>query len=345
MKRSFPINLAGRVFYIDEDAYTMLDNYLTNLTITFGAEDDREVVIDIENRISEILSERIGNDAQRPITLADVNFVIDKIGSPEQVADGDDGYHAHDSEYAGSATDRTTPPPYNAAPREVVRRRLYRDADDCVLGGVISGVCMYCGWSVTPARVVFVIGALCFPILVVAYLLAWMLIPAATTAEQRLEMLGREVSVDNIGRTVQSRYAPRPVDSRRGVSVNNILSVCAKVALAFLALIALPFAFSLIIAILAVAISLVVVAFMQPAEIIQMFIDLDMGCLLPHYNIGLWACLVWFAVLFIPAVMVIMGACSVFFKVSGVSRNLVLTLVVMEVILIVIGIVLTMLLV
>ena len=93
MKRSFPINLAGRFFYIDEDAYSMLDNYLSNLTITFGAEDDREIVIDIENRISEILYERIGADsASRPISMPDVEHVIDVIGSPEQVADNDSDF-------------------------------------------------------------------------------------------------------------------------------------------------------------------------------------------------------------------------------------------------------------
>ena len=35
MKKTLTVNLGGTVFHIDEDAYRLLDNYLSNLKIHF----------------------------------------------------------------------------------------------------------------------------------------------------------------------------------------------------------------------------------------------------------------------------------------------------------------------
>ena len=42
MKKTFNINLGGIVFHIDEDAYELLDNYLSNLRIHFNKEEGAE---------------------------------------------------------------------------------------------------------------------------------------------------------------------------------------------------------------------------------------------------------------------------------------------------------------
>ena len=39
MKKTFNINLGGIVFHIDEDAYELLDQYLSNLRIHFSKEE------------------------------------------------------------------------------------------------------------------------------------------------------------------------------------------------------------------------------------------------------------------------------------------------------------------
>ena len=50
MKKTLTINLGGTVYYIDEDAYHLLDNYLTNLRIHFCREEGaEEIVHDIES--------------------------------------------------------------------------------------------------------------------------------------------------------------------------------------------------------------------------------------------------------------------------------------------------------
>lgn len=54
MKRTFPVNINGKVFYIDEDAYELLQNYLDQLRATFPGSEGDEIVSDIESRISEL---------------------------------------------------------------------------------------------------------------------------------------------------------------------------------------------------------------------------------------------------------------------------------------------------
>ena len=87
MKKTFNINLGGIVFHIDEDAYELLDNYLSNLRIHFSKEEGaEEIVHDMELRISELFSERL-NDKNQVITLADVEEIIAQMGKPEEFAD------------------------------------------------------------------------------------------------------------------------------------------------------------------------------------------------------------------------------------------------------------------
>ena len=60
MKKTLTVNLGGTVFHIDEDAYQLLDKYLSNLRIHFRQEEGSdEIMDDFEMRISELLNERV----------------------------------------------------------------------------------------------------------------------------------------------------------------------------------------------------------------------------------------------------------------------------------------------
>jgi phage shock protein C len=58
------------------------------------------------------------------------------------------------------------------------RKRLTRNTDDKMIGGVCSGVADYLGVDVTLVRLLTVVGAI-FGLgsLVIAYLVAWILLP------------------------------------------------------------------------------------------------------------------------------------------------------------------------
>ena len=61
-------------------------------------------------------------------------------------------------------------------------RRLYRDADRAVLGGVCAGLSTYLGIKLKVTRFLCIIAFLCaFPFALVAYLVAVLLIPASSS--------------------------------------------------------------------------------------------------------------------------------------------------------------------
>lgn len=196
MKKTFNINLGGIVFHIDEDAYELLDNYLSNLRIHFSKEEGaEEIVHDMELRISELFSERLG-DKKEVITLADVEEIIAQMGKPEEFADD------------------TTQDSNEYIDEKKGVKRLFRNPDNKVLGGVCSGIAAYFGWDVTVLRILLIILSL--PIIsggtfimkgfFLFYIFAWIIIPEAKTATEKLSMKGMKVNLENIGKTVTDGF-------------------------------------------------------------------------------------------------------------------------------------------
>ena len=145
MKKTFNINLGGIVFHIDEDAYELLDKYLSNLRIHFSKEEGgEEIVHDMELRISELFSERL-NERNQVITLNDVEEIIAQMGKPE--------------EFSEETTQDTSS--YSESKEKGVKR-LFRDPDNKVLGGVCSGIAAYFGWDVIILRIIHLFKSICY---------------------------------------------------------------------------------------------------------------------------------------------------------------------------------------
>ena len=135
MKKTLTVNLGGTVYHIDEDAYVLLDNYLNNLKYHFRSETDAdEIVRDMENRIAELFSEYISH-GQQVITIENVEEVIARMGRPEEI-NTDDESNENTQDYRNNTNGDDT-----------VKRRLFRNPDDKVLGGVVSGLAAYFGWD------------------------------------------------------------------------------------------------------------------------------------------------------------------------------------------------------
>ena len=58
------------------------------------------------------------------------------------------------------------------------KKTLYRNTDDKMLGGVASGLAEYMGWDVTFVRLAFVFCLFAVQGSVLAYIIAWIIIPA-----------------------------------------------------------------------------------------------------------------------------------------------------------------------
>ncbi len=138
MKKSFPVNINGRIYNIDEDAYMLLRNYLDQLHATFPGEEGNEIVSDIEARVAELFEDRLSSGSQ-VIDIDDVNRVIAIMGRPEDLGDAPaEEQSAGAAGATGSEAAGNTPPPF--VQEEHPRHKLYRDIDNKMMGGVLSGV-------------------------------------------------------------------------------------------------------------------------------------------------------------------------------------------------------------
>jgi len=189
MKKTFTINISGSVFYIEEDAYEVLQKYLVTLKNHFGSsEEGKEIESDIEARIAEIFTEK-STGGKSVVTLEWVNAVINTMGTPESFTE-----EADDEEpFPGQAKRK---------------RRLYRDPEQTVLGGVCGGLSVYFNMDPVIVRIIFVALTLITGVGVLAYLILWIAVPKAVNTAQRLEMRGQEASVKNIEKFIKEEPTP-----------------------------------------------------------------------------------------------------------------------------------------
>ncbi|HAN79486.1 MAG TPA: hypothetical protein DCQ31_17825, partial [Bacteroidales bacterium] len=188
MKKTFKININGSVFTIDDDAFEMLNNYIDRLKNKFTQRSqEAEVVTDIEARIAELFKDKLVN-GKEVITLTDVKEVVSILGSPDQFDIENEEYTAAD-EYVG-----------------VAGRKLFRDPDDRVLGGVSAGISHYFGIDPIIIRVIFAVSFFVFGSGFLIYIIMWAVIPEARTTSEKLEMKGEPVNVKNIERSIKHEY-------------------------------------------------------------------------------------------------------------------------------------------
>ncbi len=179
--------MANQVFHIDEDAYIRLKEYLDRIEGHFSNKEERkDIVSDIESRISELFGERISAEKQ-VITLRDIEEVIRIMGDPVEIGEGSE----------------SEPESEPATPRP---KRLYRDPDNRVLGGVCGGIGMYFKLDPLIIRVIFLIIFFGFGIGFLIYIILWIVVPEARTTAQKLEMRGDPVNASNIGKFMHDEY-------------------------------------------------------------------------------------------------------------------------------------------
>lgn len=243
MKKTFNINVAGFPFIIDDDAYTLLSDYLDTIEKAFSRQEDgNEVASDIESRIAELLLECTASGSQI-ISAANVEEVISRVGTPEEMIEDDirvsvDGTTGETTATV-SETERVTPPPY-IPPQPPVKRKLYRDPMNAMLGGVCSGFAWYLKLDPTMVRLITVLITI-FSVATggIAYLIFWIVIPEARTPLERMEMMGEEPTVENIGKTVTGNFREDTTQSANsysnggfGSTIANICSILVKVLIA-----------------------------------------------------------------------------------------------------------------
>jgi phage shock protein PspC (stress-responsive transcriptional regulator) len=186
MNKTITINIAGIVFHIDESAYESLKQYLSSVKGHFaGSQGGDEIISDIELRIAEMFQARL-HDSKQVILSADVEEMIRVMGRPEDFGDEETSGGYEEYRLAGSN-----------------RKRLFRDPDDKILGGVCSGISAYLGIDPVWLRLAFAIAFFAFGSGLLLYIVLWIILPLARTTAEKLQMRGEQVNVENIERSIK----------------------------------------------------------------------------------------------------------------------------------------------
>lgn len=208
MNKTVTINISGIVFHIDEAAYEKLKNYLNTIGNYFkSTEGGDEIMSDIQARIAEMFQQRVG-DTKQAVSMKDVEEVIEIMGKPET-------FIGEDEKKEEPVVDDASETHYNKGRS----KRVFRDAEDKVLGGVCSGLANYFGFDPLWLRIFFAVMFFGFGSGLLIYILLWIIIPEARTTAEKLEMKGENVNIKNIEKTIKEELDDlkrRYADSHHG---------------------------------------------------------------------------------------------------------------------------------
>jgi phage shock protein PspC (stress-responsive transcriptional regulator) len=184
MKKVITANIGGFCFLVEEDAYFRLDKYLNSFRASISNKQDiAEIMEDIEARIAEIFHENFKTSNQ-VVDMKLVDKVISQLGYPEG--------NAHKKEPSPTGVNQKGP------------KRLFRDPDNTMLGGVCSGLAAYFDVDLTLIRVLFLVGLIPGGVSFWVYIIMWIVVPKANTIAEKLQMRGVAVNAENISNF--SRY-------------------------------------------------------------------------------------------------------------------------------------------
>lgn len=171
------IHLAKTPYNIEKEAAKELAAYEKAVRQSLAEDEAETVMSDIELRMVELLAER-KIIADGVIGSADVAAIKERLGAPADFSE----------EGAESVSEAS-----------FEHKRLYRDTDEAILGGVAAGFAAYFGIDKVWVRIAFIIiTLLSFGTGIFLYFILWIIMPPARTATERLQMQGKSVTVESL---------------------------------------------------------------------------------------------------------------------------------------------------
>ena len=210
MKEITRIHLAKTPYDIELDAKEVLQKYLSEIKQMMGSED---TMYEIEARMVELLGER-GVQSNGIITMSDVEDLRSKMGLPKEFSDSESN---EDSQA-------------DLIPSNSPAKRLMRDTDNAIFGGVCAGIAAY--WGINPlwVRLLFIISPfITFGTALLVYIIIWISLPEAKTAAEKLQMRGEPVTLDSLKKAAnnsESKYRAKD-------TLAKILRICLALGLFF----------------------------------------------------------------------------------------------------------------
>ena len=238
MEETLKISIGGVAFIINKNAYAKLENYLKVLTVHYSARPEgSEILDDIERRIAELLLDKFGKEDV--VTEERIDRVIAVMGRPQEI-DGEDEtiYNTGNANAQGSANTGNSAG-YSGGNQNSENgrssRKLFRDMDNRVIGGVCSGLAAYCKIDPVIMRLIFVVAFILGSlgrhflwisghgfgwthfggVVFLAYILLWIITPKAKTVEDKCAMKGSAPGVQGVEYDYNNSNGPRGAEFGR----------------------------------------------------------------------------------------------------------------------------------
>ncbi len=190
MKRQSSAEIGGYFFQIEDDAYRMLEAYLSDIRDGLDADVDKdELMKDVEQRVGELLEGMLKKEES--VGVPHIERVMGIMGTPEDFSGEDSG---EKKENSGSKI------------HSQKGKKLYRNPYDRIIGGVASGMADYFGIGVTPMRIIWLIAVLISGVGVLLYIIFWIILPKADSRLSYMRMKGEPLNIENIKKRVKEEY-------------------------------------------------------------------------------------------------------------------------------------------
>ena len=241
MKKNITINMLGRLYAIDEDAYGLLQQYIDTLRSYFAHKPDgKEIADDIEARIAELFDDLKAQGGEA-INIQHVQDIITRIGDPKEMDEEEPKDEETVEQDAEQSEEKST---VNRLKEEVVAyfdrlrksgKRLYRDPSDKKITGLLAGCARYFGgdplwWRLACVLLVFITfntslsSGMFFHVtpftwtplwLVLIYFMISIITPVAQNPEDRLKMKGKDVTPQSLAQEVTEEHVQADIPQTR----------------------------------------------------------------------------------------------------------------------------------
>lgn len=213
MNKIIQINLAGQAVSIDEQAYDTLRNYLKTLEQHFKHTDSgAEILQDIEARLAELFIGKTKVNSSF-ISEKDVKDAITLMGTPADM---------------GIDEDQTKSESTNTS-YEKLGKKLFRDGEDKVLGGVCSGLAAYLNMDASVLRIITLLLVMFGGLSIIPYLILWAVIPVAQTAQDRFRMHGETPNINDIANNIRNEANEVANNLKKNPEVKTVVKTVGEI--------------------------------------------------------------------------------------------------------------------
>ncbi|HEU5467764.1 MAG TPA: PspC domain-containing protein [Steroidobacteraceae bacterium] len=209
MNKVTTVNLNGRAFQVEEQAFDALRAYLDEAARLLADDPDcKEIMADLEQAIGDKGS-RYLRTGRNVLGEAEMKRILEEMGPVET---GEPATDATPLGGAGPASGSGA-----AAPRETSGpKRLYLVEEGAMIAGVCNGLAAYFGVDPTIVRLVFVVLLfLSGGLIAIAYLVLMFIVPTAKTPEERAAARGLPFNAQELVEQAKRHYADLKASHQR----------------------------------------------------------------------------------------------------------------------------------